>query len=668
MNLYLSLIKNTNKEDEKIIKIISNAIQIHFKVYGWLDEEKAKKLLLNEIFKDKDTESDLLELYKNYVWENRDWNKLPEKWKLKVGVKWIWYPDFVNKFNKKTNTLYFNRTVDNGKLWENMNKARVNAINEYVNSIMWGKGNEFLMFESNKLRYSIERVKKFLRIINEKNFNKIARDGESAWISAVQLLYNENTNGNLKINGVYKKWWDTYRAILNFQKIYNKTHSDKLQEDWVPWPRTLAKLLSIKSSNWWSLEWIDTTKFDEYELRILKVDSSNFYEWYNYKREEIEANHRYKRWRIIENIEKYVQSVIGQKRDISKKEIIENVRSDLITLPVKQKAEIILWVHKVVEKFNKICKYLDFKNWPYKSPKALLCAMRWIKDQRIISKITNDITVKQHWVWLTFFIWDENSYYIIYGRWTPGWKWSWWFNEQRSAIKDLDSTLSVVNWKNPGNDTSSYQYWTILHEWQHNRNSYFMPDKDYTPIHRAKDEITAYLRDGRTIQMIEKCLTQDKSKWWLYQYDLKWEDWEKHKQRVKQLLQYASDLIALTKKNIWLTRDNVISMLSDTPEKWWKNLHDKVIQAVKDWADLNEFWWTWTAKKETEINEINLANSINEIKHILCDPKYSHISRWPNHKWWIEVAAVIDKVVELGLDTKFIPSEIRAQVQKFINK
>ena len=37
-------------------------------------------------------------------------------------------------------------------------------------------------------------------------------------------------------------------------------------------------------------------------------------------------------------------------------------------------------------------------------------------------------------------------------------------------------------------------------------------------------------------------------------------------------------------------------------------------------------------EKEAEIEEINLAKSIEEIKHILNDPKYSHISWIPNNR------------------------------------
>ena len=74
------------------------------------------------------------------------------------------------------------------------------------------------------------------------------------------------------------------------------------------------------------------------------------------------------------------------------------------------------------------------------------------------------------------------------------------------------------------------------------------------------------------------------------------------------------------------------------------------------------------SKKENMISEISIARSIDEVKHILNDPKYSHISRMPNNKWWIEISAIIDDVIAWKLPITYIPSEIRQKVQELIKK
>ena len=327
-------------------------------------------------------------------------------------------------------------------------------------------------------------------------------------------------------------------------------------------------------------------------------------------------------------------------------------------------------------------KYLDFNNPEnkYKTPKDLLCAIRWIDDPDLIANITNNITVAQHWVWMMFFVWDKDSYEIIYDPGSKENSWSGWFNCERSYIEELEWSLSVINWENSDNNTENDTYWTVRHEWQHNRNTYFMPDHNWTAITSAKDEITAYLRDWTWIftdedsesRSIEEILTEPEDEWWLYQYDLEWEEWEQHKKGVRELLSYANDLINLTvDSNTWLTRDNIISMLSSVPADQRKNLHDYIINAVNTHNTkylLNEFRRAWTAEKQTTIDEILVANTIEEVKHILSDPKYSHISWPPNNKCWLEISAIIDEVITGNLEITYVPSEIRPKVEQLIMK
>ena len=583
--------------------------------------------------------------------------------------------------------------------------------------------------ESNRYKYNPKKLKSFLK--NKKNLNwswliKLRKNElwtRRAVVLAIQLLLNEKFPEELLLAD-WKYGKKTESKVREFQNKYNLTHSNnQLKVDGKAWINTITALLEWETDankheaavSIWSKEiddnkinseplkspsvqsnaieiitwlWIDINEieniedinqFTEIDLEIIKVNSETFYQWYDYTKEEIESHHHYKRWRIIENIQKYIQNVINENREIGEAEIIENIRSDLVTLPIKEKINIIKWVHKVVEKFNTVHWYLEFNNWPYESPKWLLCAIQWITNPSIISKISDNITVKQYWTWLTFFVWDEESYKLIFnkGDWGSSVIW-WWFNTKESAIPDLEWTLSVINWEEP-EDLKDYSYWAIFHELQHLRNSYFMSEYDEWPLIYAKDEITAYLRDWRWVFNIEKrddtivhILTSSWNEWWLYQYNLSWAERENHQKQIIELLTYVNDLIELTKDPIsCITREIIISMLSDTPVNEWKALHSNIMKSINN-HDNNllseEFWRAWTAKKETTINEILVSNSIEEIKYILRDPKYSHITRAPNNKWWIEIAAIIDNVMEWELEITTIPTEIRPRIEELMKK
>lgn len=243
-----------------------------------------------------------------------------------------------------------------------------------------------------------------------------------------------------------------------------------------------------------------------------------------------------------------------------------------------------------------------------------------------------------------------------------------------------------------------------------------MIDKDgFTPITRAKDEITANLREGTKIEDIEKYLTEPEDKWWLYQYDLKWEEWEAHKRKVRELLTYAKDLIELTKdSSTWITRGKIISMLSDVPLEGRKDLNLNIKEAVrlhkeqdqspdqiknlrgrfvaklKEWWEKISLvkdlvnWWNsmfptykiefkskefrraWIMDKETVVEGLRECKTIEEVKYIIKDPKYDHINRWPNNKSWIEIAAMVDDVIAWKLPISTMPNEIRWIIRQFM--
>ena len=86
---------------------------------------------------------------------------------------------------------------------------------------------------------------------------------------------------------------------------------------------------------------------------------------------------------------------------------------------------------------------------------------------------------------------------------------------------------------------------------------------------------------------------------------------------------------------------------------------------LSNWVELRR---TWTASKQSELDEISIANSFNEIKHILNNPKYLHISRWDDKKYWIEISTIMDEVIAWNLPITYIPIEIRQKVKELINK
>ena len=82
---------------------------------------------------------------------------------------------------------------------------------------------------------------------------------------------------------------------------------------------------------------------------------------------------------------------------------------------------------------------------------------------------------------------------------------------------------------------------------------------------------------------------------------------------------------------------------------------------------LDEFRRAETTKIGTVVNRIKNCSSLEEIKYILKDPQYSHISRWADNKWWIEISAIIDEVIAWNKSRiTFIPPEIRTKIEVLI--
>ena len=724
--------------DREVYNSIFNTIGEKFNINNENDKYgKAKSIQLGTILQPQSaTKESLKDIAKTYLWiDNRNGKNIVANndWNFAEGIELIAnYKEFVNAFNKinqkidqasqkvpqnpqetggnweetpqnpqenggnweETSNWSFDKTVE--KKWIRMDETRVKQINETAGE------HAFLKLDWEKLSYNLDNVKAFLTTIattDSKDFRSYYRTPgnpkRTAWLAATQILLNENVQNNkVVVDGEYKWKGETYKITLAYQKHYNEGHQDKLKEDWIPGPKTLSKLLWITENTWWGdrgnewenwgnewenwwNEWLDEKDFYDYEKEIINTDSEKFYEWYDYKNEEIEAHHHYKRWRIIENIKSHVDN-IKENENINHKKIIEEIRWDLVTLPKKEKINIIKWVHTVVKKFETIRSHIkDIKN----NPKERLCKIRKVDKQDTIrlnpNELKGEITVKQKWIQLAFFIKNDADFYYIrnWKKWDGREKIeSGWFNSKHSRIPELEWTLTVVRWEE-NNQNSGI---VTSHEWQHNWNTYFMTEKVEKkdgPIVHAKDEIIAYLRAwfGDDIQKIEDTLTWKTNS--LYNYGLSGQALENHRTMVRELLSYVKGLQNFVKNNI-IEKDKVISMLSDTPHTERKNLYNNVKKSVDNGTVWKDYWRAWTETQEAEKNQINLANSIKEVKHILNDPKYSHISWIPNNKWWIEVSMIIDNIMEKAKKTplsenvwlKFISPDIRQKVWILIIK
>ena len=619
--------------------------------------------------------------WSKYEWEFKDWyfdwrwtyafaNWNKYEWNFKNGkYDWYWILSYSNwdkyEWNFKNDVYDWYWILS----YSNWDKYEWNFIDDLFNwewtltynnwLVLNWTFNDWQLTEWTAIisweKYNVKKDDRWLKVITSwENFNKYIV--ETTW---------EFTDWNIDINDDnLKKIFD-----INNLDIGQANVIQELRDAWMDINmNNITNICKLRDPE-------KEGELDSEDLDILKVNNEGFGEWYGYSPEEIQAHYNYKRWRIIETIQACVENVIERnEKEISKWEIRNEIRADLVTLPREERLQILLWINEVIKKFNLVNQYLT--NYP--DPKELLCKIQWITDPDAINAI-GEVTVRQHWINFVFFFSDERSFQIAYDKsLIDSGVHAWWWTIPECAIPELNWTLTLINWPDPGEDANNYNYWTIRHEWQHNWNCYFMPDNDNKPIHRAKDEITAYLRDWTWAFEVEKwnntiemTLTKPKEHGWLYQYDLQWKDRENHKKQVRELLWYAKDLVELTREpNPKLKREFVISVLADTPAENRKEMHDQIMHAANNGIsiDSRDFWRAWTADLQDAENEVNLANSIEELKLILKDPKYSHIPREPDNKWWIEITAMIDKVIAGELSISFIPKKIRKKVEEFLNK
>ena len=292
LNLYANMVslspdayKSFKSTDQKVYKDISDAIRNHFNMPEWAGVETAQKIQLEKIFDGMEDENvkkeDLQKLYEEYVWW--EWNEepIPEDGSVKFNKQVIVSSqDFAKKFNEINWSIPAENNDDVRKgTWELVNEGgewdwgfedvdikewlAVDEINKYVTD-NWGKAifrkkEQWEWTENKEWWYecNMENVKDFLKKIwndikFDKDFVAVKTPSRKAWLSSVQILLNKENEGSLKVDWQYVRWGETYTAVKNFQEKYNADNKLKewdegyLVTDWIPGPKTLAKLLDDK--------------------------------------------------------------------------------------------------------------------------------------------------------------------------------------------------------------------------------------------------------------------------------------------------------------------------------------------------------------------------------------------------------------------------------------
>ena len=455
-----------NEIEDKILWIYSESDDLWININAKSSLESLLQIITNirntKSPEDSDQEEKLEKEYKEIwsIWSMNpdDYNKMQKSlggkaFIKKLEKKWDRYSYSPEKLKSYLNDIKWNdwggflKMLDKGKNWnteeernENIWKWRavISAIQILLNEkfpnnpiiVDWKYGTKTKQRvkdfqDSYKLKPD---SKPWKNTIDALLWNKIEetseKDDRADYI--IKDLTQEQIDNIEKIRNI---WFTIYEEDFDLVKDLTQEQIDNIETMWKIWIKiyvedfdlvkdlTQEQIDNIKKIRniWFDINIdniYDLTEFNEADFEILWINSEFLYESYDYTESEIEAHQNYKKWKIIENIEDFIQNVISENRDIGKSEIIEHIRSDLVTLPVKERISIIIWINKSVHKFNTVRKYLDFDNPEneYKTPKELLCAIRWIKDPNIISEITDDITVTQHWAWMIFFVWDEDSY------------------------------------------------------------------------------------------------------------------------------------------------------------------------------------------------------------------------------------------------------------------
>lgn len=202
------------------------------------------------------------------------------------------YDGIYQKFTKKINQLLESNTKeDSENKWnwgfEDVDIKEWLAVDK-INRYLRDNGcNE--IFKANKewkYQCNMKNVKDFLNkvwngIKFDKKFTEVGTPSRMAWLSAVQILLNKEYEGTLKVDWQYVKWGETYKTVYNLQE--NKFGFNWKDLDWIPWPKTLSKLLKNQTVTTESDDWkgiINNQKVDQSDWKGSSVNTEkNDWKW-----------------------------------------------------------------------------------------------------------------------------------------------------------------------------------------------------------------------------------------------------------------------------------------------------------------------------------------------------------------------------------------------------
>ncbi len=145
--------------------------------------------------------------------------------------------------------------------------------------------------EENWYSYNLSILKSYLEDVKKYNwggFLRMTREDGGVWkliaiISAIQILLNEKFSDKpLYIDWLYGE--ETKEKIMEFQRSYNRNHSDKLVVDGKPWIKTINALIEDAINpnihNTINLETM-VKKLDENGRTYIELDGIKYFEYEN---------------------------------------------------------------------------------------------------------------------------------------------------------------------------------------------------------------------------------------------------------------------------------------------------------------------------------------------------------------------------------------------------
>jgi len=325
------------------------------------------------------------------------------------------------------------------------------------------------------------------------------------------------------------------------------------------------KLNNLEIDNFSKEIWVDVSKYIKIS-DFKEPKNISFSKIREYKKELIKNKKIF--WSIVKNVE----NIMEKNPNIEIEEILKLTSNKWVNFSWNIKIEIISKIKEYHTKVQKIDNLLVKYKW---KTNDLLKYVYWTETKW-------KITVERKSSGIVFYVSDKKDYDKVYNWENP--QSTWWFNTSYSEIKELEWSITFVNWDNKW--AWSYSEKTKAHESRHALNDIIF-DWNKNPLEMWKDEIIAFLSDGSSIARIKKTLTKED---WLYNYfkHLKWNDsYEKEWWHYKISISKRIDEAWIIKE---MFPDNYLNILSVFDAKEWKLLAKEIPKDLKLKMKINKFF------------------------------------------------------------------------------